>query len=195
MPNRMDLDEALEQQAAEKGVTLPGRGVIRTVQPETESVKIETHGEPGTSLSVVRHPFMGTNSWIRAMPETGTAVITQKVREPSQIETWGYISHRLGGLVRKAKEDNRYIYRELRPGEIEIMSPGYAYQHWSEEGDITINGGIVEQHLTQTELEARTLAPTHKRQLDQHGPTELAHEERFGLVKRPDTAKPNSLQV
>ncbi|KKN52886.1 hypothetical protein LCGC14_0607920 [marine sediment metagenome] len=195
MPNRMDLHEALEQQTDEQSAYVPAMGVVRSVQPENETVKIETYGEPGASASVIRHPYMGTNSWIRTMPETGTSVITQKIREPAQIEISGYISHRLGGMVRDAKEDEHLLFRELRQGEIEIMSPGYAYQHWSEEGNVTINGGIVELHLTQTELEARTRAPTHRRQLDQHGPTVLAHEERFGLVKRPDTAKPNSLQV
>lgn len=197
MPTRIDLRQArqAEQDAPATIAYLPARGVVRTVQPETESVKIESYGEPGTTTVSIRHPYVGVNSWIRTMPEAGTSVVTQKIREPAQIETWGYLSHRLGGLIQQARGDNNFIFRELRAGEIEIMTPGYAYQHFGEDGDLTFFGGTVEQHLTQTELEASTRAPTHKRQLDQHGPTELAHEERFGLVKRPDTAKPNSLQV
>ena len=173
----------------------PSRGVIRSVLPEQEAVKVEVYGEPGTHLIAVRHPFMAKNAWIRGMPETGTAIVTQTLKQPNQQELWGYLSHRLGGLVQAARDNKLYVFRELRPGEIEIMSSGRAYSHWSEEGEITFSGGVVEQQLSQKELEARTRAPTHKRQLDQHDPVQLAHEERFGLVKRPDTAKPYALQV
>ncbi len=195
MASRIDLREIREKKDERAGRNAPVRAVVRSVQPETESVKIESFGSPGAGTVAIRHPFMGTNSWIRTMPETGTSVITQRIREPAQVEIWSYTSHRLGQMVKDAKKDNARIFRELRQGEIEIMSAGRAYQHWSEEGNITMYGGAVEQHLTQTEMEAVTRAPTHKRQLDQHEPAKLNHEERFGLVKRPDVAKPNSLQV
>jgi len=193
----IDLREIYQKQNEDRSLELPARGVVQSVQPETETVKIETYGTPGIAKCAIRHPYMGINSWIRTMPEVGTAVVTQKIREPSQVETWGYLSHRLGGLIQDAAkdDDNNIIFRQLRPGEIEIMSIGRAYQHWSEEGNISINGGIIEHHLAQTDLEIRSRAPTHQRQLDQHDPTVLAHEERFGLVKRPDTSKPNALQV
>lgn len=195
MASRIDLKDIREKKDERRDVGSPVRGVVHTVQPETESVKIENFGSPGTTTVAVRHPFMGKDAWIRAMPETGTAVITQKIREPSQVETWGYISHRLGQLVKKAKQDNDFVFRELRQGEIEIMSSGKAYQHWSEGGDIVIHGGVIEHQLLQTDLEMVSRSPTFKRQLDQHEPAQLKHEERFGLVKRPDTAKPNSIQT
>lgn len=195
MPDNTDLYFIRQKQEDRDRANHPVMAVVRQTQPETESVKVESYGEPGTSTVAVRHPYMGKNSWIRCMPESGTSVVTQMIRQPPQIELWGYISHRLGALVDKARDDNSTIYRQLREGEIEVISSGRAYSHYSEDGNLTQNGGIIEQHLSQTELEATVRAPTHKRQLDQHGPTELAHEERFGLVKRPDQQKPNALQV
>jgi len=195
---RIDLREARQQDenAPSKVAHIPVRGVVRSVQPEIETVKVEMYGEPGTTSMTVRHPFMGRNSWIRAMPEAGVKVVTQKIREPSQAEIWGYVDHHQGGLVKQAQDDsNNLIFRELRPGEIEVMTPQYAYQHFSEDGDLSALGGIVEHNLMQTELELTSRSPTYKRQLDQNDPTELAHEERFGLVKRADTEKPYSRQV
>jgi hypothetical protein len=190
----IDLRETRRAAQDRMDIEKPERGVVRSVLPGIEVVKVEVAGSTGTSTIVVRHPFMGINSWIRCMPETGTNVIAQKISDPAQREIWGYISHRLGSLVKQAKEDNSFIYREMRPGEIEIMSSGRAYTHWSEEGDISSHGGVVEQYLLQTELEVVQRAPTHRRQLDQHEPINLEFEERFGLVKRPDTAKPYSRQ-
>jgi len=191
-----DLRQLAKENRDKTDADRPARGVVRSVHPETESFKVEVYGDTGTKLISLRHPFMAKNSWIRGMPETGTPVVTQTIRQPQQQEMWGYLSHQLGGLVKLGKDDNSgYIFRELRPGEIEIMSVGRAYTHWSEEGEITLSGGVVSLHLTQKELEATSRAPTHKRQLDQHDPVQLAHEERFGLVKRSDTAKPYALQV
>ena len=189
-----DLHHLNEKLKESSDASLPQMSVVRNVQPETETLKAEISGDPGTRLVSIRHPYMSANSWIRCMPEVGTSMATQVVGNSKQVETWGYISHRLGEFVKKARKSDTFIYRQLRPGELEMMSSGRAYAHWSEDGDLTLNGGIVEQHLSQTELEHAGRAPTFKRHLDQHDPTVLAHEERFGLVKRPDTAKPYSFQ-
>lgn len=191
----IDLREAAKREEEIQSIAAPERGVVRSVLPGKETLKIEVASSAGTSTIAIRHPYVGVNSWIRCMPETGTTVVTQKLRDPAQREIWGYVSHVLGNLARRAKDDNNaVVYRELRPGEIEIMSSGRAYTHWSEEGNIEFHGGVVELSLMQTELEAVQRAPTHKRQLDQHVPNTLDREERFGLVKRPDLQKPYALQ-
>lgn len=194
MPSTIDLRHINEREEDQRDRSRPVRGVVSSVQTETETVKIDVFQEPGRATAAIRHPYMGVNSWIRTMPEPGTSVVTQWLKEPQQIEIWGYISRRLGELVQKAQTDDKVIFRRLRPGEVEVMSSGRAYTHWSEDGNLTQMGGVVEHHLSQTELEATTRAPTHRRQLDQHDPTELAYEERFGLVKRPDLLKPAALQ-
>jgi hypothetical protein len=191
----IDLHEATEALYDRTRADRPVRAVIRTVQPETETVKIENFGEPGVASVTLRHPFMSQNAWIRCMPEAGTPVVTQAVREPRQTEMWGYVTRRLGELLARARaDDSAYVFRKLPPGEIEIMSSGRAYTHWSEEGNLSLYGGIVEQLLQQTELEIMSRAPTHKRHLDQEAPDTLAHEERFGLVKRKDQTRPFSRQ-
>lgn len=195
MPSSLDLRNVNKQVEAKAGENLPVRAVINQVYPSEESVKVENFGRPGSYTLTVRHPYMSTNSWFRCMPEAGTSLVTQRIRQPRQPEIWGYVSHRLGELVQKARESDKYIYRELRPGELEALSSGRAYTHWSEDGNLSMTGGVVESVLSQTELESATRAPTHKRQLDQHEPSQLGHEERFGLVKRSDSSKPNSLQV
>ena len=198
MASRIDLHDIRTKKDERADQNSPVRGVVNSVQPETESVKIESFGSTGATTVAVRHPFMGKNAWIRAMPETGTAVITQKIREPHQVETWGYVSHRLGGQVKKAKQDNNFIFRELRQGEIEIMSAGKAYQHWSEDGNITMNGGVIEQHLTQTDLDdatqARREAEADRHPLPPGGPPEagrrFGHGRRAGVPVRGSPPRP-----
>lgn len=189
------LREIHRQRQEEQDFRRPVRGIVRSVQTETETVKVESFQRYGSQTLGIRHPFVGKSSWLRCMPETGTSVITQHIAEPDQLEVWGYMSRRLGGLLQQSRKNEDIIFRQLRPGEMEAMSVGRAYTHWSEDGNITLLGGVVEQHLSQVELEATTRSPTHKRQLDQHNPTALGYEERFGVVKRPDFLKPASTQV
>lgn len=195
MPSSLDLRNVNQQVDEQRGQDMPVRAVVHQVFPNQESMKVESFGRPGYLTMTVRHPYMSTNSWFRCMPEAGTSLVTQRIRQPRQPEIWGYISHRLGEQVQKARDSDKYIFRELRPGEMEALSSGRAYTHWSEDGNLSLQGGVIESVLSQTELEHTSRAPTHKRHLDQHEPNQLGHEERFGLVKRPDSSKPYSLQV
>jgi len=173
----------------------PTQAIVRMPQPGKETMQVEIPGNPGTSEMAVRHPYVGKTSWLRCMPESGTSVIAQLLKRPGRPEALGYLSYQLKSVIQEGETNESIILRQLRPGELEAMSVGRAYQHWSEDGDITLMGGVVTQQILQTELEWTSRSPTHKRQLDQHDPTTLGQEERFGLVKRPDTTKPNALQI
>lgn len=189
-----ELSDIAQEQRLERSIDLPQRGVVDTVIPELEMVTVDVAHFGGSPRMVVRHPYFGVNSWIRVMPEPGTSVLTQTRGDLHQQEVWGYISNTLPRLLRTAKVEKQILLRQLNRGEIEIQSQGRAYTHWGIAGDLAHRGGTVEQCLSQTDLELTSLAPTFKRRLTFHDPTTLAHEERFGIVKRPDAANPNSVQ-
>ena len=192
----IDLRDAYKSEQERQAQYLPTRGVVRSVQPERDGVKIDVAGSPGTSTIAVRHPYIGASSWFRVMPEPGTSVMVQLTGDPRQNEIWGYLSHQAAGMVKKAQdESNNFIYRELRSGELEIMSSGRAYSHWGEDGNLSLYGGVLEHHLLQTDLELVSRGPTYRRNLHLQAQNEpLAHSELFGLVKRPDQKKPYSYQ-
>ena len=174
--------------------TGPLRGIVRTVIPELEALKVQTVGQPGALVMQVMHPFFGTSAWIRAMPEIGTAVMTQQRGDMAQAEIVSYTTHNLATRVDRGATGNA-VYRRLNTGEIEIMSSGRAYTHWGNDGNIMMLGGVTSLKLSQTDLEVNSVAATHARRGHLHMPALLAHEERFGYVKRPDKLKPNALQT
>lgn len=186
-----DIDSKKRQEAA---VDLPQRGVISTVTPEMESVTTDLAHYSGAPQMVIRHPYFGVNSWIRVMPEPGTAVLTQNRGDQRKQEIWGYISNNVPRLLRAAKTGKQILFRQLNQGDIEIQSKGRAYTHWGTSGELVQRGGMIEQCLSQKDLELSSIAPTHKRRLALHSASTVAHEERFGVVKRPDPDNPNSGQ-
>lgn len=171
---------------------LPVRGVVSLVVPSQDSVKVENAVSFGNLPHAIPHPYCGVNSWIRCVPEVGAGVLTQQRGDIAQSEITSYISRT--GADRIDKYQNGLgLYRERDAGEIEIKSVGNAYQSWDQYGNVSILGGMVEQHMSQRDLEHSGWAPTYRRRLFRHDPTQLAHEERFGVVKRPDIQKPYSL--
>ena len=171
----------------------PVRGVVRSVVPSKELMDVEFYGASGAHKTAVLHPYVGASSYLRCMPEPGTTVLMQRRGDIAQPEAITYTNRQLANVLLRAQE-GAAIFRELREGEIEGMSRGRAYFHMSEEGDFSFRGGMIEQNLSQTTLTHDSLAPTFHRRLDQHDPTVLGHEERFGLVKRSNTKKPYSVQ-
>jgi len=184
-------DAFVQRQIAKnaRSVELPIRGVISSVAPDIESVNVDMAQTPGTPRLVVRHPYFGVNSWIRTMPEPGTAVLTQRRGDLHRAEIWGYISNTLPPQVKDSKSQQSLI-RRLEAGEIEIRSKGRAYAFFGRRGDLELRGGPLEMDMSPGRLEITSIAPTHKRRLMLHDPTILAHEERFGIVRRPSQKNP-----
>jgi hypothetical protein len=173
---------------------LPMRAVVRSVLPDLEAVEAEMFSNPGTVRMTILHPYFGVNSWFRVMPERGTPLLTQTRGDLPQQEISRYISNRLAQLHENVKAGEDFLFRVLRPGEMEAISSGRAYTHWGEEGDLQMRGGVSRLDLSQTRLEITGWSPTFRRRLHLHNPTTLAHEERFGVVKRPDLINPNLVE-
>ena len=178
----------------ETAYDLPLRGVIKEVLGETETVKVSSFGTTGFPEFAVRHPFLGINSWIRAMPEAGTTVLTQRRGDLEQQEIFGYISNKLAAVARIALKDRTIPFRILHAGEIDLMSRGMSSMYLGDNGDLELRGGLVAETLSQSTLEHTSLAPTFHRRLGQHDPVFLGHEERFGVVRRLHPIFPKSMQ-
>jgi hypothetical protein len=192
--SRKMLREITVDENRKNSFTLPNRGIVRASIPSIEMVKVETVGNVGAQKTVIRHPYMGVNSWIRVCPEVGTPVMTQKRGDRDQLEIWGYISNTNPETITRARESKEFLFRQLYEGETEIMTKGRAYSHWGESADIELRGGTIKQELLQTELEHSGTSPTFSRRLHMHDPSQIGHEERLGVVKRPDSQNPNAFQ-
>jgi len=192
---RQNINEARNDQYSEDLLRMPLRATVQNPLPERESVFVNMSLAANASEFTLRHPFFSVNSWIRAMPEVGATVTTQvRGDSPSNMMS-GYLSEP-GDVIPRIQNarKGREIFRILRAGEIEIMSSGRAYAHFSDGGDLELMGGTIRHDMLQSELETRSQAPTFKRQLHLHTPPVLAHEERFGVVKRPNANRPNAFQ-
>lgn len=192
----MPIDEfELHQRIKDdKRLDMPIRGVVTSVLPEKETYKISSYSASGEAQYAVRHPFLGVNSWIRAVGEPGTTVLIQARGDLKQQEIWGYISNKTSGLLKKAIVDETVAYRVLQPGEIEIMSSGKASAFFGGAGDLEFRGGVLSHNLLQSESEISSAAPTHRRTWWRNTPISLAHEERMGIVKRPNPLWPYTQQ-
>ena len=193
MPSDIYDYEAAKQREQVQAYNLPLRGVIKEVLGETETIKVSSFGTTGAPEFAVRHPFLGINSWIRAMPEPGTTVLTQRRGDLDQQEIFGYISHQLAGIAKVALKDRNIPFRVLHAGEVDIMSRGLSSAYFGDAGDLELRGGLLSHTISQSNLEIDSNAPYFHRRLHLHDPVFLGHEERFGVVKRFHPLFPNSM--
>lgn len=162
--------------------------VVSAVDPVSETVTMQHHGGEAANKSI-NHPFMSANAWIRAIPEPGAAVQASKAHSSQSVEAGRYLH---GGKERVAayREGNGF-YRELKHGEVEIMSSGRAYVHASERGNLTLRGGVSVIHLRNEDMEIEGRAVLHRRSLHTQSSTLLmGAEERYGVVKRRGLVTP-----
>jgi len=178
---------------ADRNRRLPVRAVVEHSLPETEFLSLGMALNPGRTRMRVMHPYMGSNSWIRVLPEAGTTVLTMQRGDSVREEISGYVNVDPAGKSKLYRE-GQLLYRPLDPGEIEVMTAGRAYAFFGSLGDIELRGGSLRHELRQTHLDIRSIAPTYNRRLHLAAPATIAHEERFGVVKRPDQQRPNLIQ-
>jgi len=193
--SRLFINEYSKKAREDNALRLPVRASIRNPVPLREAAYVDTALASNASEFTLRHPYFSNNSWIRCMPESGTSVLTQERGDSASGEITGYLVEPgdVIGRIKNTQEDTG-IFRILKGGEIEVMSSGRAYAFFSESGDLELMGGLIRHDLLQTELETRSQSPTFKRLLHLSEPSTIAHEERFGVVKRPHDQKPNALQ-
>lgn len=189
------VSEIVRDEKDRQNMTLPNRASVSSVITSSEQLQIESLNNAGVQKTVIRHPYMGVNSWMRVMPEAGTPLLTQQRGDQPKLEIWGYIQNNLPNRLLRNKKAGTglkpYLFRELYEGELELMSKGRAYAHFSEGGDLDLRGGTIHTEMLQTDLRHRTQAPTHERTLHLYDHKILAHEEVFGVVRRPDPQNPD----
>jgi hypothetical protein len=190
----IDAFKLYNQGQESENLKRPLRGIVTGVLPEKELYKIESFGTPGSPQYAIRHPFLGVNSWIRAVGEPGTTCLIQQRGDLMQQEIWGYISNKTQGVVQQSIREKAVAYRVLRPGENEVMSSGKAGVYWNRFGNLEMQGGSLRLNLKPTEAEIYSAAPTYKKTWWLHQPNTLGHEERTGVVKRPNKKRPYSQQ-
>lgn len=166
----------------------PFSAVVTAVDPATETVTMQHHGGEAPSKGI-NHPFMSGNAWIRAIPEPGSAVQASKSHTSQSVEPGRYV-HNGKDRVASYKEGNGF-YRELKHGEVEIMSSGRAYVHASARGNLTLRGGVSSLTLRNENMEIEARTVLHRRSLHtQSGIMLMGSEERYGVVRRRGLVTP-----
>jgi hypothetical protein len=193
MSSKIARDLAKTVKERQDAFNLPVSGLVTTVLPELDALKVEQYGHPGTFTVPVRHPYLGARSWIRVAPDEGTQCLVQQRGDLAEAVLQGYFSSNQARRS-SAGEAGKIVYRRLSTGEIEVMSKGRAYLHFGLKGDLSMLGGVVQQQLSQSELEWTSTAPTHVRRMHLATPSTQQYLERFGYVKRPDQTKQSAFQ-
>jgi len=189
----LDYTEGHARAELNSQMRLPMMGLVIHPIPKTDQLQVDTNANPGAGPVQIRQPYFGVNSWIRVLPDAGTQVLIQRRGDSYTKTVAAYVSDDTASLLKSGRNGD-ILYRELRPGEIEIMSSGRSYLLMGDAGDIELRGGSNRLDLLQSELEIRAIAPTHKRCTHLYKTGSIGYEERFGVVKRPDPAKPTVFQ-
>ena len=177
----------LRQEANEQGNLGPFEGVIVSVTPEADTVGV-TFGPARERRMPIQHPFNGSSSWIRSVPEVNTRLLMQNrydSKQPEALKTIPFPSEMRAGDY--LKQTN--AYRTLSAGEHDIASSGLALAYFSRRGHVDLRSGhAVKSSMNRETLSIEDSAPTHVKNLLLNTVGELGDEERLGIVKRWKTA-------
>jgi hypothetical protein len=136
----------------------------------------------------IQHPFVGTSSWLRSVPDSGTKYLLINRFDTGQPEA----IKALPVLTKNRSQDyinGTNIYRNLNSGEHDFASAGAALAYLGKRGHLDLrSGATVKAQLNREEQTSRQGAPTHKRELLNWTVGEMGDEERLGIVKRWTTA-------
>ena len=164
----------------------PFESFIRRTNPTAET--IETDSVVGPDTTPIPHPMMSPNSWIRALPERGGRILsTSTAGGTLRRAAIGYYSRAATEYVTRY-QNGRGLYRPLKPGEWELMTPGVSHIYGTVDGRLRLRGGLVWGVLDSQKLHALWRAPTHRRELHLKKDSALLDEERFGVVVRHKSA-------
>jgi hypothetical protein len=160
----------------------PFEGQVFRTQPGKE--KITVNSATGYDDVAVGHPMLGPNSWIRTMPERGARVVTVSTAGGQMRRIMVGYSSRAAAEYIKRYQAGSGLYKELKPGEWDLMTPGVSHVHGTVDGKLFLRGGLVHGELDPKKLHARWRAPTHRRDLHLQEDGAVYDEERFGVVIR-----------
>lgn len=159
----------------------PFEASVTSTDSQEESLDFD--GATGPDTSRVPHPMLSPNSWIRALPESGARIIVSTVEPERRRATLSYYSRMVSEYIQRYN-DGAGLYRPLKEGEWELMSPGVAQVFGTSKGRLYLRGGPIQHQLDPVKLRMRSRAPTYKRELHRNLDDKLENEERFGVVVR-----------
>lgn len=160
----------------------PFEAYVNRVNPNAEKLQVDSAAGPDDV--VAPHPMLSTNAWIRALPERGARVITVSTAGGTlRRVVLGYFSRAAADLIQRYNNGTG-LYRPMKPGEWDLMTPGVAYIYGQTTGRLHMRGGPVHLTLDPARLHIKTRAPTFRRELHEKFDDELLDEERFGVVVR-----------
>ena len=165
------------------------QGVVVGVNTRAEKATVSFFG--GEKQADVLHPYIGVDSWIRIMPDSGSPVRAAVHGDTKQVAMVEYAKGPNDVRMESYEEGTGSTYRPLKQGEIELQSSGLAKLHLSERGNIDMQAGPSWITLLNEKMQIEQMAATHRRALPwRDGADAMSHEERFGVVVRPGLVTP-----
>jgi len=160
----------------------PFEAFVDRVAPTSEKLTVDSAAGPDDV--VVPHPMLSTNSWIRALPERGARVITVATAGGTlRRVVVGYFSRASADLISRYNGGSG-LYRPLKPGEWDLMTPGVAYIYGTVQGKLHLRGGPSHVTIDPQRLHIKARTPTFRRELHEKLDNAILDEERFGVVVR-----------
>ena len=165
----------------------PFEGLVVSVQSGNDSIGVQ-FGPTRERIMPIPHPFSGTTSWIRSMPETNSKYLMQNrfdTGQPEALKTLPISQGNRSSLYGQGLN----TYRTLDSGEHDIASSGSASAFLGRRGHFDLRSGAnIKSQLSRESQDRTELAPTYKRELLFHAIGAMGDEERLGIVKRWTTA-------
>jgi hypothetical protein len=170
-----------------QGTAGPFEAVVVSVSASSDSMGL-SFGPTRNRPMPIQHPFIGTTSWIRSIPDTGTRYLLQNRFDSGQPEALKTIPT-LPGQRASDYGTGINVYRTLNPGEHDFASSGLSLAWMGKRGNFDLRSGAnIKSQMSRDEQAHTTVAPTFKRELLNHQVGEMGDEERLGIVKRWTTA-------
>ena len=177
-----DPSQLSRKRSTDEGLdTKPFEVTVTGVNSTEEAINVD--GSTGPDTIRVPHPMLGPNSWVRSVPERGARLIMTALGEGGRRAGLSYYSRQAAEYI-KRYINGAGLYRPLKGGEWEMLTPKVAHVLGTVDGRLYLRGGPVQQQLDPVRLRIRARAPTHKRELHRHIDSELNNEERLGVVVR-----------
>ena len=167
----------------EQGKLAPFEGIIVQVTASDDTMGV-SFGPTRNRTMPVQHPFVGSTSWIRAMPNQGSRLLMQNRFDTGQPEALKTLP--IGPEERTSAYKNQTnTYREMEPGEHDIASSGLALSFYGRRGNLDHRAGAgIKTQLDRDNLQIYQSAPTYKNALVYNNLGEMGDEQRLGIIKR-----------
>jgi hypothetical protein len=171
----------------EQGMRGPFEGTVVSITAQTDTMGVR-FGPTNSRPMPIQHPFVGTTSWLRSVPEINTQFLMQNRFDTNQPEALKTIPP--SSSKRSADYLNQTnTYRTLSAGEHDFSSSGLASSYYGRRGHLDMRSGhAIKRGLNRDTLSVDDSAPTHVKNLLLNTVGKMGDEERLGIVKRWTTA-------